>query len=349
MRRARGADDVVDRSFVGSPRANQVDVEQVAPQVEVGGRVRRHELDQHDLRLRSGRLPRLSDAVARVAIRLAAGLVNHVERRRRAAPPVLRIGEDLGVPVERRAREEARPARRDRVMDRREQSGCLIGVDEADRACRLVWQAEGTAVAGQRDAGLHGAQPVAEALVDAALRGPQDREWLARFVDRVELEPHHPPQDSPSPMRRMNADDRYARRRQHAPGHGEVIAEAAGRAHDAVSVVRRDGPIGLEQLLPVGDVLGVRALTEGQLTGLEERLRVALEASDLDFHPPIMARDLLYHPPDVPDRRRERARSRAGSRHPGDHRAQRPGLHLPPGRRRAGGRRLHLRVQRGPV
>jgi membrane associated rhomboid family serine protease len=44
----------------------------------------------------------------------------------------------------------------------------------------------------------------------------------------------------------------------------------------------------------------VRALAEGELTGFEERRRVPVERSHVDFHRPIMAWDLLYHPPMFP-------------------------------------------------
>ena len=107
-------------------------------QIEVRSGVRRHQLGDDNLRLRACCLPRLADPVAGVTIRLAADLVHHVERRPSAAPPVLRIGEDVDIPVQRGTPEEARPAHGHGVVDRWKQPGCLVGLDEADCAGGLV-------------------------------------------------------------------------------------------------------------------------------------------------------------------------------------------------------------------
>ena len=122
-----------------------------------------------------------------------------------------------------------------------------------------------------------------------ALGGPQDRDRLSALVDAVELEPHHPAQDSLSPMGRLDADDRDAGRRDHATGDRQLEAEGARRADDSLPGVRRDRAIGLEGQLPVLEVLIAWHLTERDLGGLVEVPRVAAEGADVEIHAPIMA------------------------------------------------------------
>ena len=239
---------------------------------------------------------------------------------------------------------------RTRLVHGRQQALRLVELDEPDRAGRAVRSSEGAAIAQEVHPHPQAAEAVAEALVDAALGGPQDRDRLAALMDAVELEPHHPAQDSLAPMGRLDADDRDAGGGQHAAGDRQLEAEDAGRPDDPLAVVGGDRPIGLEGQLPVREVLLAWQLAEGELAGLEEVPRVAAEGADVDLHAPIMARGLLYPSADVPDRRRERARPRAGLRHAGDHRPERPRLPPAPGSRGEPGRcGVHVRLQRRPV
>ena len=315
-------------------------------------RVRGHHLHHHDRGLRSHVVPVVLDPVPGVPVGRARHLVDHMEGGARAATPMLGIEEELGVPEVRRASEEA--GSRAAAPPRRPAGSSalrLVELDEPDRAGRDVRQPERAAFAGDVDPHAQRAKAIAEALVDAALRRPQDCERLAALVDGVELEPHHPAQDAAAAMGRVDADDRDAGRRQHAAGDRQFEARRCPRCRRSARRRRRRS-----RDRPRRSVAQfARSSSRGRSLKASSPATKKSRGSPLNGRTSISMRrlwrgGLLYPRADVPDRRRERARPRPCVRDPGPHRPQRPRLRRPPGsREQPGRRRVHVRLQRRPA
>ncbi len=110
-----------------------------------------------------------------------------------------------------------------------------------------------------------GGQPVPEALVDAALAGPQRGDRLATAAELGELLADHASEQPAPPVRRAYPDERDVSAGHAAAGHRHVPGVRADLAGDAaVRGDREGGPVGLED-----DPLGLRGLV---VPGLVEDL-----------------------------------------------------------------------------
>ena len=102
-------------SVPGLDRVDEVDAEQVPPELAVGRRRGRDRLDHAQRRLRDAVLPVVLDAVARIACVFAVDLEHGEVARAGAVPVVLGIGQAVVAPPGLGAREHARASPRGRA------------------------------------------------------------------------------------------------------------------------------------------------------------------------------------------------------------------------------------------
>src|SRR5205814_5967757 len=141
-------------------------------------------------------------------------------------------------------------------------------------------------LAWERDLALERRHAVAEAAVDRLLRRPQGREWFAALVHVLELDAHHRAQRAAPPMRRVDADDAHAGRRDDRARDGHLERKDAGAPDDLRAVARRVHPlerhVSQEALEPL-----VRRLRAEVLRDREERVAELVEVSappDVEIH-----------------------------------------------------------------
>lgn len=242
--RKRGRSWIVGAS---DPR-DQVDAEEIAPDLACCVRRRGHDLEEPHVALRESVLPVRLDAVDRVGGGLAVQLDHRGVLRARAVAPVLRVREPVVLPPGFGSGQEAGDVASHAFVHLRTEDARLFGVHDPRRACRagIVAKREARAVGVELEVGC--CDPVAEATVDRRLRGPEDRERLTAPAEVVELVAHQARENAAATVAREHSDPRHSTRAELTSGHRQPERE------------RRRGPDGL----PV-DVCGEEALAREHL------------------------------------------------------------------------------------
>ena len=227
---------MVDREELRLDPSHPVDVEHVAPHRGGRGRSGAHGLD--DVGLAGGDAVVVGEVepVDRERLRPAVALEDgeHQLAAARAAP--LRVGEGALLPPLGRAAEHPGRLGGDAVVDLREQPQRLVGRDEPGRARPVDRLREARVALRDLHVAGDGSEAVAEASVDAALRGPENRDRLAARMDILELGTHELPQDAAAAMRRQDSDHRRAGGTDRPAGNGQVELERAGAGDDLPAV-----------------------------------------------------------------------------------------------------------------
>jgi hypothetical protein len=220
----------------GADGRDEIHAQEPAPQVPGRARCLGQDLGRDEGALRAPLIPVRLDPVDGRPLDLPAGLVDGEELDPIGATCLVRVVERHPVPPRLAAR---------------------------DHPGRL----EGSPFARDLEAPAERREAVPEALVDGALRGPQDRERLAARVDVVQLVAHHRAQDAAPAIGGVDADERHARRGCLPARHAQAEAEGACRRHRPLAVERRDDPI----RLPRAALLVAGVFDEGKRG--EERCR----------------------------------------------------------------------------
>ena len=255
----------------GLRRAHEVHAEQEAPDGALGTRRRRHHLDHEELALGASIVPVGLHPVDRVALGRPIDLVEVAELGAGASPAVLAVAEGppappiLG-PGQGSRRDGAHP-----LVDRREGRQRLGLVDQAHPPFRLPRPQPGRPPAVDLECAAQRPEAVPEALVDGALRCPQDGDGLAAPAHVIELLAHERAQQALPPMARLHADGGDTGRRHLAARDGEAEREGGGGGDRALAVEGGDEAVRLDGSPPVVE-LGIREiLAEGDDEGGEER------------------------------------------------------------------------------
>ncbi len=242
---------------------DQVDAEQVAPQLPRRLRGRCNRVDEDELALRHAPLPLALDAVHGERLALPVELDQDVVLRARAVTPVLGIL--------RRGRPSAPPSARACRF-----AGCVRARRSAGRASRASSfdsRPDSTGrprIVAEREACMKGLQrcgrrrdPVAEAAVDDGLGSPEGRERLSALVQVVELPPHELGQHAATPVARHDPDECDAGARRGAAGDRHLEGDRRGEADRDGVVERAEGAVG-RQLRPEQlEVVVAKLLCEG--------------------------------------------------------------------------------------
>jgi hypothetical protein len=219
-----------------------------------------------------------------------------------AVAHVLRIVEDRPAPVILGARQRAGDGRPEGVVDRREERDRLVTVDHPHRAARFHRRQPGDLAALDLEGSVQAGKAVAEALVDRALRRPQDRDGLLTLAGVVDEPAHHSAEDPAAPVRRADPDDRDPGRCDlGATGHGHRERERAAGPHGRVAVEGADDPVGLEDLGEILELGVGELLAEGQRERAHDRAeRIGRGPADLDLAGAARPVDGVLHAVIVP-------------------------------------------------
>ena len=281
----RPASRVVEREELGGHALHPVDVEKEPPDRRRRGR------------RGANRLHHLGDAGRDVALEgkvepvqgVGLGAPVQLEHRARllAAPGAapLGVGEGARPPPLLGAREHARPLGCDPVGDVLERLERLVEGDEARPALPLERPCVGAVRAMDLDVPAERREPVAEARVDAGLRGPEDGERLTALVHAVELGSHELPQHPSPAMRGEDADNGHARNWQSAARNRQVELECTGAANDRVAVDGGEHAPVRQHPCDALHVLGRRRPRGAEVVGdRRERAQDLVALGDADLH-----------------------------------------------------------------
>ena len=283
---------LVDRTVPGLHPIDQVHVEQVPPDVRVRVRGGRHQLTDGELELGDGVGPLVLDAIRRVRVGLAVGLVDRVERRLVLLGLLL---EEEPLPPRVVHGDHAGSARLRAIVDRAHRRQRLGARKQPHAADRVIPADERGPAPFEVDLAEERREAVAEAAVDAALGRVQHRDRLAARMDVVQLCPHERGVDAAPPVRRLDADGGDAGPRHlRAAGNREAVAGRRRSPDDPAVVERRVPSVQLEDESFAGHVLGGDVAAERQLERAQAFLEFGVDdRADLDVHPPSLSRVAL--------------------------------------------------------
>src|SRR5829696_4253980 len=289
--------------------ADEVDAGQPLPDGALGGGIEPGHLEHEDRVVRAHLIPLGLGSIDRIAASLAIDLEDRAvfDAVRGALP--LRVVEQVVAPSRVASRHGAWRSDADGLVDRGEESGGFVILDQSDPAERYRRLVEREPRTLDVERALEGPHPEPEMLVDRAFGRPQHGQRLVALARLLEEPAHHLPEDPAPPMARRHGDhgdpggaDRSS------TGHGHIERIRAARPDPPVTIDRADQPIELPEAsleVELGVAEGLGECFAGRLDERADLVRAWLPQADrVICHPRILpcGPDSSVRPPEAPAR-----------------------------------------------